>query len=127
MQCCDARVVPTWIPDGFSLTLQETSVFFGIISVYAFFEGGERKLTLDYSIATGDCEPRYYYEKSSDEVTVESIAGIDHYFFRNASQYVCCWVTDGVECFISGNIAQEELQKIVRSIYSEVEESAENN
>lgn len=127
MQGCDARVVPTWIPDGFSLTLQETSVFFGIISVYAFFEGGERKLTLDYSIATGDCETRYYYEKSGDEVTVESIAGIDHYFFRNASQYVCCWVTDGVECFISGNIAQEELQKIVRSIYSEVEESEKNN
>ena len=59
------------------------------------------------------------YEKNDNDVTVEKISGIDHYFFQNASQYVCTWMIDGVECSISGNISQQELRKMVLSIYTD--------
>lgn len=117
-QGCNARLVPTWIPEGFTLTLQETTELHRFIQVYAFFENGDKCLTLDYSILTGDEGTGYYYEKSDDEVIIETIAGIDHYFFRNASQYVCVWAADGVECSISLSGSLEELRKIVHSIYA---------
>ncbi len=125
-QGCDAQLVPTWIPQGFSLTLQETTEMYRFIQVYAFFENGDQCLTLEYSILTGEEGTGYYYEKSDDKVILENIAGVDHYFFRNASQYVCVWTVDGVECSISGNVSQEELRKIVCSIYSDMETSQED-
>ena len=125
-QGCDAQLVPTWIPQGFSLTLQETTEMYRFIQVYAFFENGDQCLTLEYSILTGEEGTGYYYEKSGDKVILENIAGVDHYFFRNASQYVCVWTVDGVECSISGNVSQEELRKIVCSIYSDMETSQED-
>lgn len=127
LQGCNARVVPTWIPDGFSLTLLQTDKTPWDIMVHALFENGDETLSLAYLIPVEDTSAPGNYEKSNGEVTVENIKGIDHYFFQNASQYACCWVTDGVECSISGDITQETLQKIIRSIYSEVEKSEENN
>jgi hypothetical protein len=88
------------------------------IQVYAFFENGDQYLTLNYSILTGEEGTGYYYEKSDDEVVLENIAGVDHYFFRNASRYVCVWMVDGVECSISLSGSLEELRKIVCSIYA---------
>lgn len=118
---CEARVVPTWIPDGLSLTLLDTGEMPKFTQVYALFENNEEKLCFVYAILTGEDSAGYFYEKSDNEVTVENIAGVDHYFFRNARQYVCVWTADGVECSISFRGSQEDLRKIVYSIYSEVE------
>lgn len=121
-QGCEVRVVPTWIPDGFSLSMIDSWKTHSYIWICALFENGEKTITLSFAILTEANSAGYFHEKSNGEVMVENIAGVDHYFFRNADQYVCCWVRDSVECSISGNISQDELQKIVRSIYSEVEE-----
>ena len=127
MQGCDASVVPTWIPDGYILSELSTTETPQSTNIVALFSSGDKFIKIFYAIHTETVNAVPYYEKSDDEVKVEKIAGVDHYFFQNADQYVCCWVREGVECSISGNMTQEELQKIVRSIYSEVEESAENN
>ncbi len=118
-QGCNATVVPTWLPEGLSLTQLETSETPWNIMVHAIFENGAGTLSITYLIPIGDASAQGYYERSDDEVVVEKIAGIDHYFFRNASRYVCVWMADGVECSISLSGSQEELRKIVYSIYAD--------
>lgn len=127
MQGCEARVVPTWLPDGYVLRELYSSQVPSHTGVHALFENDENTISMYYAIHNESSNSNLYHEKGEGELNIIEIAGIDHYFFQNASRSVCCWVTDGVECSISGNIAREELQKIVRSIYSEVEESEENN
>lgn len=126
-QGCEAQVVPTWIPEGYSLRELSTAETPRNIRVYAYFENGEKSLSLCFIILTEQVSGGYYHEKSDDAVVIENINGIDHYFFQNCGQANCCWVTNNVECSIGGDISEEDLQKVIRSIYSEVEESEKNN
>lgn len=126
IQGCDARVVPTWIPDGYTLSELYSLVMPEFVEIYAFFNNGEDTLNFAYTVFATESGIGYHYEKNENEVKIEKIAGIEHYYFQNAGLSACCWVADNVECFVDGNITMEELQKIIRSIYSEVEESAES-
>lgn len=123
---CEAQVVPTWIPDGYSLRELSTAETPRNLKVFAYFANGEKALSLCFIILTEQVSG-YYHEKSDDAVVIENINGIDHYFFQNGDQAKCCWVANNVECSISGDISEEDLQKVIRSIYSEVEESEKNN
>lgn len=124
---CDARVVPTWIPDGYTLSELFSSEMPEFVEIYAFFTNGEYTLNFAYTISATESGTDYHYEKNENVVKNVKIAGIEHYYFQNAGRSACCWIADNVECFVDGNVTLEELQKIIRSIYSEVEESEESN
>lgn len=127
IQGIDSNVVPTWLPEGFSLSELSTTPTPRYIRVFASFSNGEKMLTLVYLIHDGNVSSDSLCEKGDGEVKMVEIAGVDHYFFPNNDQSLCCWVRNNMECSIGGDISENDLQKVIQSIYSEVEESEKNN
>lgn len=120
-------IVPTWIPEGFSLSKLSTVSTPKYTKVVAAFSKDEKALTLVYMIYNENVSSDSLCEKGDGEVRIVEIAGVDHFFFQNNDQWLCCWVRNNMECSIGGDISENDLQKVIQSIYSEVEESEKNN
>lgn len=121
------HVVPAWLPEGFSLSELSTTPMPRYTKVVAAFSKDEKTLTIVYLIYGGNVSSDFLSEKGDGEVKMVEIAGVDHYFFQNNDQWLCCWVRNNIECSIGGDISENDLQKVIQSIYSEVEESEKNN
>lgn len=48
--------------------------------------------------------------------TVE-LGGIKHYFFWNSDRCVCAWTNGSFVCYISGDVSEAQLLKMVELIY----------
>lgn len=112
-------IVPTWLPEGFSLSELSTVPTPRYTKVVAAFSNGEKELTMVYLIHDGDASADFFYEKENGEVKTVEIAGVAHYFFQNFDRWMCCWIRNNVECSIGGDISENDLQKAIQSIYAE--------
>ena len=119
------QVVPTWIPEGF--TLDSEGAFITVsglkVSIHAWYWDGDRDgddfmISIDKfedaSAAMSGCGEIIKDER--EPYTVE-LGGITHYFFWNNDEYVCAWTNGSLVCHISGDVSETQLLKIVESIY----------
>ncbi len=119
------QVVPTWIPEGF--TLDSEGAFITVsdlkVSIHAWYWNGDRDGD-DFMIIIDKFEDASAAMSGSGEIikderephTVE-LGGITHYFFWNNDEYVCAWTNGSLVCHIAGNVSETQLLKIVESIY----------
>ena len=109
-----ASLVPTYIPEGFSLKdikVEQTP----LKKVYtAKYTSGEKILKImvwDYL----DGDP-VYVEQSEGLVEEYEASGVTYYLFDNTKQAQAVWIVDSYECYISGNVTIEELKIMISSI-----------
>ena len=107
-------VVPMWLPEGFVLLDLKDSPMPGGRKVHVEFENGSNSVLITYRIST-DISPKV--EKEETGVEVFEAGEISHFIMDNDNNLSIVWAVDGVECSILTNIAQEDVYKLIKSIY----------
>ena len=109
-------VVPRWIPEGFALTELNIYPSLSNTTIYTLFtrEGAEILITL---IKYEDISKTLQYEKNSENAKVLDLGGTEHYLLSNTNNCTVAWVTNGIECSLSADCPEEDVYKILKSIY----------
>lgn len=110
------NLVPTWLPSGYEFyesQVYESPESTTIIAAYQNHVTGE-----EITIQIKDYLNKHVQqiEKGKDFFDVYQIDGTDYHIFNNQIQYHAVWITDSCECYISGDMALEELYKMLDSI-----------
>lgn len=113
-------VVPAWWPDGFELAELKTSVNQNRVMINAFYQAGAKSFTASIrQYAFAESAGTVIYEKDGNKVILYEKNGIVHYIMSNLDQKRAVWKSGLLECSISGDLTEQELKKMVDSIYQE--------
>lgn len=107
-------IVPTWIPKGYDLIdLRITEN--PLQKVYfAVYQDGEKYLKITVrSYLSGSPEQ---IEQGEGNADTEIIDGEKYYYFSNNDQNQVAWINGSYECYISGDVTIDQLEKMVNSI-----------
>lgn len=117
----DLPVVPAVGPDKsvqVKLTVTERSDGVRVHGVYRA-EDDEYSITLtiydDVVFANGSST----YQKSEEDIEICQINNIEHYLMKNNESSSAAWINQNVEVHIQGEIAFEDLETMVASVYWE--------
>jgi len=117
----DTPAVPNWIPEGME---QVGEIVVGESSrktnVMGTFGDGTREFTVKVSIY--NTLPEDYamtYQKDNETVQVYRASNVDHYIVWNYDNAGVMWTNGNVEGHIQGVLTEEELQRMIDSIYEE--------
>lgn len=108
-------VLPNWLPDGYQYTginIAENPIRRSFKLTYLSNDS-----EIGMTIVLLDAAPIRIYEKDSQDITVYTVNGIDHYIIKNIETINIIWITGNCECSISGYISVEDAQNMIDSIY----------
>jgi len=113
-----AHVIPHWIPDGFYQTNINALQIPDLTMINAFFENDDRTLFISYTIYNDQSiDHTNFFVKDDNPVREYQVWGIKHYIFTNDSRFVAVWMDGYIEGSINGNITEDELIRMINSIY----------
>ena len=110
-------VLPTWLPERFSLQLCEaTKCEAGI------------DLRVIYTAHTGRLALKWWQDPNRDTLSIEKdqkdvlslfVHSVEHYIFYDGESGMekAVWNNGDFGCRMMGNVSQEELERIVKSVY----------
>jgi len=109
-----AWLVPTYIPEGFTLVAVDTQQTPKKNTYKAKYVSNENKLTITIQ---DHLEEDPYYTEQSDGIAEEyEVSGITYYLISNQEQNKVVWLYGAYECEISGDITISELKTMIDSI-----------
>lgn len=108
-------VVPQWLPEGYELKDLEEINTHSNKGIIVWFAIGENEAVLSYKEMEIDLSPQY--EKSVEEPQELEVNGIIHNYMQNNHRWTVCWTRQNIKCAIGINCQEEELTKIIQSIY----------
>ena len=109
-------IVPRWLPDGFELLELKTIQMAEDRSLVARAESNKRNIL--FTIVVHSEEETFQYEKDEEKIIVWDLAGNEHYLLSNKDERVITWMTKGIECTIITDCLEEEVYRIIKSIYT---------
>lgn len=105
---------PDWLPNGFVLTdvnVLSTQNSFVLRLTYTSEEGSFiYRLTDSQMVMTGEINVDEY-------PTVYTVGDVTHFIDGNFGQTRAVWIDENVQCTINGDLTEEEVKKIIDSIY----------
>lgn len=110
-----AKVVPTWLPDGFALDECRIDVMEHAAEVRAWYAFDNKSILV--LIKERYVESSTTYEKDDRSVTEYLAGGTYHYLMTNLEEELAVWAAGNLECSISGDVSREELISMIDSIY----------
>lgn len=110
------KLIPNWIPEGYALQSAVVSKFNGEISINAEFSY-ETDDSYIFITMYQRLSSNYTVFEKEEEVEIVSLENIDHYIMRNYDQQIAVWLNEDWECSIQGFISQNDLKKMIMSIY----------
>lgn len=108
-------MVPTWLPEGYELLQIEVNESPRATLFYAAYQN--REYLLSISIKEMYTESTRIFEKNDGPVTIYEAGGRAHYLAPNNARMTAIWINGVCECAVSGNVTEEEMKKIIDSIY----------
>lgn len=117
-------VVPTWMPEGFEVqgdVFAEELSSAQNVQFFALYSDGKDSIILSI-IKHASAEEGKVYEKTGDSPTVYIAGGIEHHLFQcsdNFTSWAAVWCNGTVECSINTTLTEDDLEKILDSIYEE--------
>lgn len=111
------ELVPTWVPDRFSLEGCEARKTEAGVSCYIVYVAGGSDLAL--KMWQKPLEDIYLVEKNQKDASRFVTGAVEHYIFYDGESKLekAVWTRDNLECRIIGDVSQEEMERIVKSIY----------
>lgn len=111
------ELVPTWVPDRFSLEGCEARKTEAGVSCCVFYAASDNYLVL--KIWQKPHEDIVLVEKNQKDVSRFVTGAVEHYIFYDgeSKREKAVWTRDNLECRIMGDVSQEEMERIVESIY----------
>ena len=111
------ELVPTWVPDRFSLEGCEARKTEAGVSCYVVYVAGGSDLAL--KMWQKPLEDIYLVEKNQKDASRFVTGAVEHYIFYDGESKLekAVWTRNDLECCIMGDVSQEEMEGIVESIY----------
>lgn len=113
-------VIPKWYPDGFIQAQLTVIPFYESVLVSARYEKDSHTHTFSITmmIYTSQQENHiWFFEKDDNPVLIHETHEVRHYIMSNNDVMVSVWMNGNIEVSIQGDITQEELLKMIDSIY----------
>lgn len=110
-------LVPTWVPDRFSVQRCEAKKTEAGISCRVVYTVSNNDLIL--KMWQKPLEDIYLVEKNQKDASRFVTGAVEHYIFYDGESKLekAVWTRDNLECRIIGDVSQEEMKRIVKSIY----------
>lgn len=110
----DTNIIPTWIPNGFTLEKIEQDIS-PLQEVYrAYYANGGSELMI--LVQTHLSEDNYSFEIEEGNPEIYTVSGTDYYLMVNDNQIRAAWITDHYQCSISGDLTLDEIKMMIDSI-----------
>lgn len=108
----EAKVLPTWIPDRFTLV----DITVGQIrpTFSAIYEDGDDILDMIAAPFSPSSPGRYPID--DELVELYQSGGTDYYIFYNNDRLTAVWLKEPYECCIAGDLSLEEMKMMIDSI-----------
>ncbi len=110
---------PKWIPEGFAFSGVKSYLDIGEPMYTALYEDETTDHTIIVSVNVHQKPQASVQEKDDSQVTVYTAGGIDHYFMQNEGVLSATWFVGNLECKISGDVSESEMETMINSIYEE--------
>lgn len=116
------RVLPRWLPEGFEQQLlyaDDNSNPHALIFQAFYQKGGECLIigcdtVLDQEMASGNSTS---FQTDEEDPEVYEINGQPYFLMTNAGRPVALWTDGTLECYVTGDITQDELIRMIDSLY----------
>ena len=117
--CKTTSVVPKWLPEGFELISTEMQSNQDCTNVIAVFSAPDRSIYFLCSAVFDGAQT--HYEKDSPDAIKYIYQGQPFYIMTNTDNVFCTWAFDNIECQIWGDLTEEEVHRMIESIFNEEE------
>lgn len=109
-------IVPSWVPNEFELTELKVHQMLDCHVMHARMISKDHQLLISFVI--NDKGTIFQHEKDEDTVNIWELAGYEHYLVSNNGQQIVTWLMSGIECTLSTDCSEEEVYRIIKSIYA---------
>ena len=109
-------VVPMWVPEGY--VLKDINCYQSIDDTVLFASLLKEKQNIYFTVILHDEVSTFQHEKDMHEIEQIEINGVKHYVVSNLEENTVAWMINGVECSIVTDCRDEELLKLLISIYN---------
>lgn len=111
-------VLPTAYPKGAELIQIDEDVGFHDKTKYFIFSSSQGGFSISVTAYDSLAQAgTSIYEKSSGPVEKYYAHNICHYIAKNMDTQIAVWFNGNVECFIQGNLSEEDIKMMINSIY----------
>ena len=116
----DIRVaMPKWIPEGFELADITVDDAYEIVDIGARYEKGEDVIVFSIIQAQEGGMIDAFYEMNEESLRTETVGTLEVHFFSNNARNGAAWHEDEYLVYFSGDISEQEVEKMVQSIFSQ--------
>ena len=111
--------VPKWIPEGFALADIIVDDEYEIVDIDARYEKGEDVIVFSIIQVQEGGMIDAGYPMNEETLRTETIGDLEVYFFANNARNSAAWNEDEYLVYFSGDITEQEVEKMVQSIFSQ--------
>ena len=111
--------VPRWIPEGFELADLIVDDEYEIVDISARYKKGEDVLVFSIIQVQEGGMIDAFYEMNEESLRTETVGNLEVYFFSNNARNSAAWNEDEYLVYFSGDITEQEVEKMVQSIFSQ--------
>ena len=116
----DIRVaMPKWIPEGFDLVELIVDDEYEIVDIDAWYEKGEDVIVFSIIQVQEGGMINAFYEMNEESLRTETVGNLEVYFFSNNARNSAAWNEDEYLVYFSGDISEQEVEKMVQSIFAD--------
>lgn len=112
------RIVPTWLPSGFSLSASEVVALesAGQNEFSFLYSNADLIIILSFTQHTNNLITSSEYQKDAGSVEEYQVDDIVYYLYTNVNQSCASWCIGNMECSINGDIPMDTLKEMINSI-----------
>ncbi|NCB25338.1 MAG: DUF4367 domain-containing protein [Bacteroidia bacterium] len=111
-------IAPAWFPSDFTLSEIKISSISDEVKFQAAYEYGGKFISITiWQYESAEAASSEAFEKDDLTVSTYKSGGVTHYLMSNNGQMKAAWINQNMACSISGNLSEEELEKMIDSIY----------
>ena len=111
--------MPKWIPEGFALADIIVDDEYEVVRINALYEKGKDVIHFSIIQVQEGGIIDAFYEMNEETLRTETIGSLEVYFFANNARNSAAWTEDEYLVYFSGDISEQEVEKMVQSIFSQ--------
>ena len=111
-------LVPKWLPDGYGEGTFQFEDISGFMQFYSTCYNGEKEIHMNVFRYSSEQRPETVYESdTSVPYEIYEAGGVEHYLMMNDKYRRAVWMNGDLECSILGEVSEQEMKRIIDSIY----------
>ncbi len=111
--------MPKWIPEGFELADIIVDDAYEVVRINARYEKGEDVIVFSIIQAQEGGMIDAFYEMNEESLRTETVGTLEVHFFSNNARNGAAWHEDEYLVYFSGDISEQEVEKMVQSIFED--------